>query len=91
MNLPFKLTVNSVLMIIIGLGLIVFGGWFSTYVGFRLFGAGFFFTGIGNVLFGMTNGFTDMTSPGRLLYRLALVAYLAGVPIIGYYLLTELF
>ena len=90
MNLPFQITFNSVLMIFIGLSLMTFGGWLSIHPGSRVDGAGFFFTGIGNILFGITNGFTDMTSTGRLLYRLALVAYLIGIPVIAYFLFKEI-
>jgi hypothetical protein len=91
MNLPFQITLNSILMVMIGLVLMVFGGWLITHPGFRVDGAGFFFTGIGNILFGITNGFTDMTSTGRLLYRLALVAYIAGLPLVAYFLLKQIF
>lgn len=87
--MPFQITFNSVLMILIGLALMAFGGWMAMYPGGRVDGAGFFFTGIGNILFGITNGFTDMTSTGRLLYRLALVAYLIGIPLIAHYLYGE--
>lgn len=56
----------------------------------RLYAVGFFFTGIGNVIFGMTNGFVDMTPIGRLLFRIALVAYIIGIPLIAYFLYGEL-
>lgn len=75
---------------IIGVSLMVFGVWLASHSGTRIDGAGFFFTGIGNILFGITNGFTDMTSTGRLLYRLALVAYLIGIPVIAYFLYKEI-
>lgn len=90
MNLPFQITVNSVLMIIIGLGLMAFGIWMAIQPFSRIFGAGFFFTGVGNVIFGATNGFTDMTPVGRYLFRVAVIAYIIGVPIIAYYLYGEL-
>jgi len=90
MNLPFQITFNSVLMMMIGLGLMVFGVWLAIQPGTRIDGAGFFFTGVGNILFGITNGFTDMTSTGRLFYRMALVTYVIGIPAIAYYLYKEL-
>lgn len=89
MNLPFQITLNSVLMVLIGLGLMAFGVWLALRQGSRIDGTGFFFTGIGNILFGITNGFTNMSSTGRLLYRLALVAYLIGIPLIARYLYGE--
>ena len=90
MNLPFQLTFNSILMILIGLGLMAFGVWLGLRSWGRMFGVGFFSTGIGNVLFGATNGFTDMTPIGRKLFRFALVAYLVGIPIIAYFLYREM-
>jgi hypothetical protein len=91
MKLPFQITFNALLMILIGFALMAFGGWLAIRQGSRIHGVGFFATGIGNILFGITNGFTNMTPTGRLIYRLALVAYLVGLPLIAYYLLTELF
>lgn len=86
MNLPFQPTFNSILMILIGLGMIACGVWLALGVGQRVFAVGLFFTGIGAVLFGATNGFTDMTPIGQKLYRLALLAFALGIPLIGYYL-----
>lgn len=90
MNFSFQPTFNSILMIFIGLALIVFGVWLATNPWGRIFGAGFVFTGIGNILFGLTNGFTDMTPFGRTLFRFAVLAYLVGIPLIGYFLYREL-
>jgi len=90
MNLPFQITFNSVLMILIGLSLLAFGVWLTTNPRTRIYCAGFFFTGVGNILFGMTNGFTDMTPLGRKLYRIALITYIIGIPIIIYFLYREM-
>jgi len=73
-------------MIIIGLALIAGAVFCALQPYTRVFAAGFFFTGIGNILFGFTNGFTDMTPTGRKLFRLALGAYAIGIPLIGYFL-----
>ena len=90
MNLPFQPTFNSILMILIGLALIAFGVSLGLKAWSRLYAVGFLFTGIGNVLFGVTNGFTDMRPFGRLLFRVALVGYIIGIPIILYFLYGEL-
>ena len=90
MNLPFQITFNSVLMILIGLSLIVFGVWLITKPSSRMYAAGFLFTGFGNILFGMTNGFTDMTPIGRKLYRIALITYIIGIPVIIYFLYLQM-
>lgn len=90
MNFSFQPTFNSILMIVIGLGLICFAAYLATLPGARLTAIGFFATGVGNILFGLTNGFTDMTPAGSKLFRLALVAYAVGLPLIGYFLFREL-
>ena len=90
MNLPFQPTINSILMILIGLALMVVGVWLALNPWSRIFAVGFFCTGIGNILFGATNGFTDMTPIGQKLYRLALASYAVGVPLIGYFLYREM-
>jgi len=76
-------------MILIGLAMIVFGVWLALY-GSRVHAVGFLFTGIGNILFGATNGFTDLTPIGQKLYRLALLAYVVGVPLVAYFLYNEM-
>ena len=80
-----NLTLNSILMIIIGLGLISLAIW-SVLTGARIQGAGLFLTGLGTVFLGLTNGFVDMTPQGRFLFRVAVVAFLIGIPISLYYL-----
>jgi hypothetical protein len=90
MNLPFQPTFNSILMILIGLALIAFGVWLGMQSVGRVYAVGFLFTGIGNILFGMTNGFVDMTPIGRLFFRVALIAYIIGIPLICFYLYGEL-
>lgn len=76
-------------MILIGLALIGFAVYLLLGPS-RLFAVGFLFTGLGNILFGLTNGFTDMSPVGQKFYRLALLVYLVGIPLIGFYLYREL-
>ena len=84
MRLPVQLNLNSVLVILIGIGCVVGGVVIGLRPYFRLLGAGMFFVGIGNLLFGFTDGFSDPTPTGRFLFRIGAIAYLAGVPILGY-------
>ena len=86
----FQPTFNSILMIFVGLALIAFGVWLALSPAGRFHAIGFLLTGIGNILFGATNGFTDMTPIGQKLYRLALLAYAGGIPLIGYFLYREM-
>lgn len=90
MNLPFQPTFNSIVMILIGLLMIALGGFLLFSSVARFHSVGFVFTGIGNILFGLTNGFTNMSSTGLKLYRLALTAYLLGIPIIGHFLYKQM-
>ena len=90
MRLPFQPTFNSIIMIFIGLTLMAFSVYLALYSWSRFFAVGFFFTGVGNILFGATNGFTDMSPMGQKLYRLALLAYIIGVPVIAYFLYREM-
>jgi hypothetical protein len=90
MNLPFQPTFNSIVMILIGLLMIALGGFFLFNAATRFHSVGFVFTGIGNILFGMTNGFTNMSSTGLKLYRLAMTAYIFGIPIIGHFLYKQM-
>ena len=77
-------------MIFVGLALIAFGVFLVLSPSHRFHSVGFVLTGVGNILFGATNGFTDMTPIGQKLYRLALLAYAGGVPLIGYFLYREM-
>ncbi len=77
-------------MIFVGLALIAFSVYLALTPWTRFHSVGFFLTGIGNILFGATNGFTDMTPIGQKLYRLALLAYAGGIPLIGYFLYREI-
>lgn len=69
--------------------MIAFGIWLALDWA-RFHAGGFLLTGIGNILFGATNGFTNMTPIGQKLYRLALVAYCGGIPLVAYFLYDEL-
>lgn len=60
------------------LGLLLFAG--GAYYGYRMrmysFGFGLFCLGLGSVFCGLTNGFTDYTPTGRMMWRL-------GLPVLG--------
>lgn len=89
MNISFQPTFNSIVMILIGLAMIGLSV-LLLLTSRRFHAVGFLLTGIGNILFGATNGFTDMTPMGQKLYRLALLAYIGGIPLMGYFLYNEI-
>lgn len=81
-----NLTFNSILIMVFGLTLIIFGIWTGIIMRGRVQGVGLIFTGLGITILGFTNGFTDFTLLGRFLYRVAIVAFMFGIPISLYYL-----
>jgi hypothetical protein len=82
-----NLTFNSILWLIIGVALIAIGA----YVGMRMrmypFTAGLVFLGIGSSFCGWTNGFTDYSPTGRLLWKVGIPILLLGLLLTGYGLL----
>lgn len=79
-----NLTLNKVIILAIGLCLVGFGIWYIIRPGGRITGVGLFFTGIGNLLLGITDGFVDMSPLGRIFYRVAILAYIIGLPVLAF-------
>jgi len=90
MSFAFQPTFNSIVMVLIGLALICIGVLVVLMPASRIHSVGFIFAGIGNILFGLTNGFTDMSPVGLKLYRFALAAYVIGVPVIIHFLYKQM-
>ena len=90
MSFAFQPTFNSIIMILIGVALVSIGVLVALMPANRMHAVGFVFAGIGNILFGLTNGFTDMSPIGLKLYRLALLAYIVGVPVIAHFLYKQM-
>lgn len=90
MQLPIQFNLNSILIILIGTACIVGGVAMSIRPGGAKFGAGLFLTGVGNLLLGMTNGFSNPTPTGRILFRIGATAYIIGVPILVYGIYTTM-
>lgn len=81
-----NLNLSSILLIIIGLLLITYGGW-SLYK-FRdyTWATGLISLGVGNGLFGLSNGFADLTPRGRIFMKIGITMLIIGVLIVGYVL-----
>ncbi|MFL6467259.1 MAG: hypothetical protein ACJ72Z_04805 [Pyrinomonadaceae bacterium] len=71
-------------MILIGLFFLFGGIYYGLFLYDRIFALGMVATGIGLCIFGYTDGFTDPTPKGLFLYRIAIVAFLVGIPIVIY-------
>ncbi len=83
MNIPFTLSLNTVLMVLIGGAFIVFSMYHGLFFRDRLATIGLFATGIGCTFLGLTDGFTDPTPRGKVLYKIAVVAFVVGLPILA--------
>lgn len=84
-----NLTFNSIVWIVLGVGFSIFAAYFAykwRYMGFRLLPLpiGILFIGIGMILCGMTNGFTDHTPLGRKLKKIGAFLLIVGIPLAGY-------
>jgi len=76
------LSLNSWVVAALGLVLIVGGAFHGLFYRDRLFSAGLISMGVGMLFLGLTEGFTDPTPRGKFLYRVAVVAFLVGIPIV---------
>lgn len=84
-----NLTLNSIVWMILGIGISLFGAYLTykwRYTGFRLLPmpVGIIFIGIGMILCGMTNGFTDHTPLGRKLKKIGAFLLIVGLPLVVY-------
>jgi hypothetical protein len=90
-----KLTLNSILWMLMGLGCLIAAGFYGwearKYIsrGFPLPG-GLLLTGLAMSLCGLTNGFTDQSPWGRKFKKLGILCFIAGLPLFAYALLTAL-
>jgi len=81
-----SLTFNSVFLLVLGLLIAAAAG----FVGYKWrmypFAAGLFFLGIGSVLCGLTNGFTDQSPNGRRIRQFGVMILAAGLVLTFYYI-----
>jgi hypothetical protein len=67
---------------LIGFGCIFYGVMNALQSYTRVYGVGLLLLGVGSTLLGITDGFSDPTPKGRLLFRIAVIAFLIGTPIV---------
>lgn len=82
MSLPIKFSQNSLLSMLLGIAFVSSSFPFALDPPNRVLAAGLFLSGIATVFFGATHGFADRRPIGHFLYRLGLVSYVAGIPIL---------
>lgn len=86
MRLPLIFNFNSIIMILIGVGCL-YAAYNSSD---RVFSFGLFGIGVGNILLGVTHGFSDRTLRGRTLFRIGALAYAFGIPVLAYWMFNIL-
>ncbi len=79
-----NLTLNSIFWLFLGVVMAGYGGYILYRFRMYPYGTGLFFTGVGGILCGVTNGFTDYTQRGRLFWKVGIIALLLGVPLVIY-------
>ena len=80
----FPVSLNSWLMMAIGLLFFLAGIYHFIFLHDRIFSFGLVASGIGFTLFGYTEGFSDPTPRGKLFYRIAIISFIVGIPIVLY-------
>ena len=84
-----NITLTSIFWILLGLCLVAGGAYLGytkrTYIFYSLpFILGLIFLGLGSILCGITNGFTDYSRNGRLLWKFGAFFLLAGLGLVVY-------
>ncbi len=73
------LNANSIILLVSGVALVAWGAWRLYRFRDFTFGFGMLSIGIGNIMFGATNGFADQTNRGRIMFRIAIVSWAVGL------------
>jgi hypothetical protein len=81
-----NLTLNSIFWLFFGVLLAIGGGYIGYSWRMYPFAMGLGFLGIGSVLCGITNGFTDYSPLGRLFWKVGILTILMGLGLTIYYL-----
>jgi hypothetical protein len=82
-----NLTLNSIFWLVLGIALAGYGAYVGYYWRTYPLSAGLVFLGLGGVFCGITNGFTDYSPMGRLLWKIGLPSLLLGLLLVGYSML----
>jgi len=80
-----EITLNGYILLAAGLFLFCYGASMITMPYQRLYGVGFLLIGFATSILGITNGFADMSPLGRWLAKIAVIAYIGGLPILCFY------
>ncbi len=78
------LNLNTIILVASGVFLMGWGAWRLYTIRDYMFGGGVFLIGLGNLMFGITNGFADQTPRGRVFFKVAMFSYIFGVSSVAY-------
>lgn len=81
-----SLTPTSMMWIALGAGIMLFGAYVGKSWRMYAFAVGLLLLGIGGVLCGLTNGFTDYSPSGRIIKKFGLLALGGGLLLSVYYI-----
>lgn len=82
-----NLTLNSIFWLVLGLLLKLAGGYYGYRMRMYPLAAGLAFLGTGSIFCGLTNGFTDYSPMGRMLWKIGIPTLLLGLLLTGYSML----
>jgi hypothetical protein len=68
---------------LIGLVFLLGGIYHGLFYRDRMLSAGMVTFGVGFLFLGLTEGFSDPTPRGKLLYRIAIISFIVGIPILA--------
>lgn len=80
------LTPTSIMWIVLGAGIMLFSAYVGKFWRMYAFAVGLFLLGVGGILCGLTNGFTDHSPNGRIIGKFGLLALGGGLLLCGYYM-----
>jgi hypothetical protein len=81
MGSPIQLTIRGIFVGAFGAVLGIVGVYFITQWWTRTLGVGVLLVGAGLMAMGATNGFSDYSPLGKLLYKVGLISFGIGVPL----------
>lgn len=83
------LSLNGILAVATGALSIAWGAWGLTFRISDIMSHGFVLLGVGAILFGFTDGFSDRTHRGQFLFKTGVLVFLAAALALGYSLLRQ--
>jgi len=84
MEIPLRLTFRGITVAAFGVVLALVGAYFALQSWTRIFGIGIFLVGTGLIALGATDGFSDYSPLGKVIYRVGVTCFGIGIPLTIY-------